>query len=314
MKFYEKLFELRKKEGLSQEELAEKVNVSRQTVSKWESGQSSPEMDKLLILSHLFNISIDELVGKQKDEEKKKDNTPSKIKYKSLKIVIILLVIYLTIAIFKYISLTIMNNIGNSFNEESYNIMINNNANTGGKQITNYYNIIKIRNKVLEKYYYMDNYEKPYQIVYIDLDKNERYEITYSEEEGKYILTEDTKSIGNEVEIEELFNKYRNLNDFKSYAVVDKYSIVDKIKMSLNPFLLVNPFAKKIVITMPFNGKAVYEYNNDFLLSRVFIKYKDSEDSFEENISYDYVPDHFKNIEIENPMESGEYEIKEINN
>ena len=115
MKFYEKLFELRKKEGLSQEELAEKVNVSRQTVSKWESGQSSPEMDKLLILSHLFNISIDELVGKQKDEEKKKDNTPSRIKYKSLKIVIILLLIYLTIAIFKYISLTIMNNIGNSF-------------------------------------------------------------------------------------------------------------------------------------------------------------------------------------------------------
>ena len=45
MKFHEKLFELRKKEGLSQEELADKVNVSRQTVSKWEMGQSTPEMD-----------------------------------------------------------------------------------------------------------------------------------------------------------------------------------------------------------------------------------------------------------------------------
>jgi len=52
--FSEKLFELRKVKGLSQEELAEKVDVSRQTVSKWEMGQSTPEMEKLIALSELF--------------------------------------------------------------------------------------------------------------------------------------------------------------------------------------------------------------------------------------------------------------------
>ena len=63
MKFNEKLIELRKKQGLSQEELGYKLNVTRQTVSKWELGQTTPEMDKLVELSKLFNISIDELIN-----------------------------------------------------------------------------------------------------------------------------------------------------------------------------------------------------------------------------------------------------------
>ena len=74
MNFNEKLLELRKKEGFSQEELAEKVNVSRQSVSKWESGQSTPEMDKLILLSNIFNISIDELVGKESINNLKIEN------------------------------------------------------------------------------------------------------------------------------------------------------------------------------------------------------------------------------------------------
>ena len=62
MKFNEKLIELRKKEGLSQEELGYKLNVTRQTVSKWELGQTTPEMDKLIEISKMFNISVDELI------------------------------------------------------------------------------------------------------------------------------------------------------------------------------------------------------------------------------------------------------------
>ena len=64
MKFNEKLIEWRKKEGLSQEQLGNKVNVSRQTVSKWELGETTPELEKLIELSKVFNISIDKLVGK----------------------------------------------------------------------------------------------------------------------------------------------------------------------------------------------------------------------------------------------------------
>jgi len=63
MKFNEKLIELRKREGLSQEELGYKLNVTRQTVSKWELGQTTPEMDKLTEMSRIFNVSVDELIG-----------------------------------------------------------------------------------------------------------------------------------------------------------------------------------------------------------------------------------------------------------
>lgn len=65
MNFNEKLMELRKKQGLSQEALGAKVNVTRQTVSKWELGETSPELNKLIELAHVFGISIDELVGKE---------------------------------------------------------------------------------------------------------------------------------------------------------------------------------------------------------------------------------------------------------
>lgn len=63
MKFNEKLIELRKQKGLSQEELGYKLNVTRQTVSKWELSQTTPEMEKLIEISKLFNVSVDELLN-----------------------------------------------------------------------------------------------------------------------------------------------------------------------------------------------------------------------------------------------------------
>ena len=61
----EKIYSLRRKNGLSQEQLAEKIGVSRQAVSKWEGGLSTPELDKLKALSDCFHITIDELTGNQ---------------------------------------------------------------------------------------------------------------------------------------------------------------------------------------------------------------------------------------------------------
>ena len=62
MEFNNKLYGLRKHKGFSQEELAHRLNVSRQTVSKWEVGDSTPDMEKLIAMSDLFGISLDELV------------------------------------------------------------------------------------------------------------------------------------------------------------------------------------------------------------------------------------------------------------
>ena len=62
MTFAEKLTELRKQKGWSQEELGFKLGVTRQTVSKWELGSTTPEMEKLAAMSELFNITTDELI------------------------------------------------------------------------------------------------------------------------------------------------------------------------------------------------------------------------------------------------------------
>ncbi len=58
----EKILELRKAQGMTQEQLAEQLNVSRQSVSKWESGQAMPEADKLMAISDLFHVTVDYLL------------------------------------------------------------------------------------------------------------------------------------------------------------------------------------------------------------------------------------------------------------
>ena len=64
MLFHEKLIQRRKEKGMTQEDLAEQLNVSRQTVSKWENGECMPDADKFIRLSHILEISLDELAGK----------------------------------------------------------------------------------------------------------------------------------------------------------------------------------------------------------------------------------------------------------
>ena len=61
----ERIYKFRRKSGLSQEQLAEKIGVSRQAISKWESGTSTPELEKLLALSECFHITLDELVKEE---------------------------------------------------------------------------------------------------------------------------------------------------------------------------------------------------------------------------------------------------------
>lgn len=63
MEIGNKIMELRKKMGLSQEELAEKIGVARQTISKWELGETSPDLNQAKELSKIFNVSLDELTN-----------------------------------------------------------------------------------------------------------------------------------------------------------------------------------------------------------------------------------------------------------
>lgn len=77
IKFAERLTELRKKKGLSQEQLAELLGVSRQAVSKWERAEATPDLDNLILLSRLYEISLDELV--KEESERKEDSSNAQI-------------------------------------------------------------------------------------------------------------------------------------------------------------------------------------------------------------------------------------------
>ena len=115
MSFSEKLIKLRKQHGFSQEELGYKLNVTRQTVSKWELGQTVPEINKLISLSQIYGISLDELTNEDKlnvDNTTKKDDikieneNKNKTNDKDLRkilipIIIALVVIALILGIYK---------------------------------------------------------------------------------------------------------------------------------------------------------------------------------------------------------------------
>ena len=79
MDFNNRLYQLRKQKGLSQEELANRLNVSRQTVSKWEVGDSTPDMEKLVAISDLFDVSLDKLVMGKEDEPQNPTTTKSEL-------------------------------------------------------------------------------------------------------------------------------------------------------------------------------------------------------------------------------------------
>lgn len=173
MKFNEKLIELRKKEGLSQEELGYKLNVTRQTVSKWELGQTTPEMDKLSEIANIFGVSVDNLLNEQesinteeiKIEDKKiekSNNTGKKAALIILGIIAVLAIILIMffVMVFKNFSnfrnrffdlaekivtkdIQLMDNITDNINEQGTNIL---------KEEKNHININDIKNQIEENY------------------------------------------------------------------------------------------------------------------------------------------------------------------
>ena len=72
----EKLYKLRKNSGLSQEQLAEQLNVSRQAISKWEQGTAVPESEKLISISNYFGVTVDYLL---KEDSEGKMNTTAEV-------------------------------------------------------------------------------------------------------------------------------------------------------------------------------------------------------------------------------------------
>ncbi len=123
MNLGEKLFELRKTKNLTQDEVAEKLNVTRQTVSKWETNQSTPDFDKILPLCELYEISTEELLKGEKqekleennynNEEKKNKNnyenmTKNQIKQKSAEVICSSILIFIVAVAYAGIGTAVM--------------------------------------------------------------------------------------------------------------------------------------------------------------------------------------------------------------
>ncbi len=119
MNIGEKLFELRKAKNLSQEEVADKLNVTRQTVSKWETNQSTPDFDKIIPICELFKISTDELLRGSKEENKTEEVADEKIqesenihkeaKRKSAEVVSTSVFIYIASIAFLMVGVAVLN-------------------------------------------------------------------------------------------------------------------------------------------------------------------------------------------------------------
>lgn len=115
MNLGERIFELRKASNLSQEEVADKLNVTRQTVSKWENNQSTPDFDKIVPLCELFGIGAEELLtGKKEDEQnesvdKKEEKVLTKqdVREKSAKVVSTSVFIYIASVAFLMVAVPV---------------------------------------------------------------------------------------------------------------------------------------------------------------------------------------------------------------
>ncbi len=121
MNLGEKLYELRKAKNLTQDEVAEKLNVTRQTISKWETNQSTPDFDKILPLCELYDISTEELLRGEKqgqkieeNEKEKKDKnnyenmTINQIKQKSAEVVCSSVLIFIVAVAYAGIGVSVM--------------------------------------------------------------------------------------------------------------------------------------------------------------------------------------------------------------
>lgn len=108
MKFCEKIIKLRKQHGLSQEEFGGKINVSRQTISKWEAEQSQPDYESLKEISEVFNVSLDYLLNDTVDNEKQICRKPldkKKIVKITIFVIIGLIALYLAYSAYKFVLL-----------------------------------------------------------------------------------------------------------------------------------------------------------------------------------------------------------------
>ena len=306
MKLEDKLIKLRKEKGISQEELGNEINVSRQAISKWELGQTKPDIEKIKDIAKFYNKSYEYLLNDELDEDIKIENNKKdrNITKTILKIVSILITLYLVISIYKFIILTIFINIANSFSEENYRIFQSCfSENAYGEVSKINIHIEKIGDYAKKIIYLKDDNEEycvPNCIDYIDLKNKVEDNYYYNILDNSYRHTQ--TSIENFDSKEDYDNYFENFNYAPGKMAVETLpnNIVARIAISFNPFYKVSFLHRMISYKYQDITYEVY-LTKDYLIDNIKF-YSDINGKIVNQFSYDYVPEHFNNKKIENPI------------
>ena len=307
MKLNEKIIEIRKKNGLSQEEFGEKIGVSRQAVSKWESEQAKPDIDKIKEIAKQFNLSFDYLLNddinnEENHQETKKQSKPSFKKW--LKVIGILLLIYLLISIYKFITLYRIYKIADSFSENNY--WMNQEFEMPNGSTTNR-DVTKIGEKQIEEIYnysmddinLKDEYGNvmPYAIQYVDSSSKIAYTLNYDSDKKMYVYS-NLKDIC--ISDEEWLQTLDIENAIKETTLsLIPSNFKDILLQSINPMSFVSNH--EINITSLNKTKSQIILSDDYLVIGYYLQTEFGK-TLTITLSYDYVQDHFD--ELEDPLET----------
>lgn len=294
MKFSEKLIELRKQKGLSQEDLGNMIDVSRQTVSKWEAEQTIPEVDKVKELSKVFNVSIEYLLNDEYDKVEKHRKNSKKI---VLKVIIPITLIIITVA------LAIM--IGYRFKIlKKYSaklIELKNNENIilhavakieDDKHQVNTSNMVKYKIQGGNKYLSVTAYDGVLSdIRYIDVEKNELIDFERSKENEpfKMINGNETYEIGEGQVIDYVENyKEEYLN-----PILNKMELENVMKNTLNLKYKISSNESQIILE--YKNLKLY-FNKD---TEMLEKIEEFDEKYDTNTTYYY---EFSKGKVEVPL------------
>lgn len=310
MKLNEKIIKLRKDNNLSQEEFGNKLNISRQAISKWENGESNPEIDKIREISKIFNVSYEYLLNDKVDTQEIKHDESIQNKKKKinvgLKIFFILVLIYVLFCIYKFIAFYRFYLIANSFSEENYSMNLRNTSRSvtsGNLDVA--FRTKKVGNKKEVTYYciadsHMDTnvfgYDKPVSISYTDAEKRISYTLGYNIDQQKYVYSNNLNNAINDEEKEEWFNISENdIKENTLYTIPSGFNEI--FKASINPLYYYVSISKREYCIKNFDKTEIkIKLTNDYLLEKVEYNYNNM-DFMVNSYSYDYVQEHFTDIE-----------------
>lgn len=273
MKFCEKIIKLRKEQGLSQEEFGMKINVSRQTISKWEAEQALPDYESLKQISEVFGISLDCLLDDNTDNLKQPTKKNKGIKALNVKnmlkvtgiILASIMVAYLVYSTYKFIMLLGHHNKVYAIPDyESYSEKIvtkSSDKNQGFGELESIHYL-----SVNENIYFFVGYDNLKmdlgqrtigQVIFANSNTNQYYSLMYDEKLQKFVEDELFKDKSTE-EIKQILTDYGYVLDKAGVRNNAKYVLAFDESESYENFR--TPIKKLVIAALDFKTKVTKEY------------------------------------------------------